>query len=427
MAEPTADTPAALDTATRGHHPDSPSSLQASEACALFENENRDSQASKDGVLQHKAAETRDLTILEGNEAWVGAVNRCIEYEDAIIQWHRDTFGAEPKVVKEKYIAVGDDLVRDKDGRQWVGVTGGFPDTMIVSPDESFIDIPDWKFGAQPVEPTKNNRQGQAYGMAGFQLFPKAKHCRVHFFAPHQGFSDEEHQEKYVHTFAREDLPHIELALRTIIARKRAAKAALEAGDQRAWSVAVPQTGLCVWCGLKGRCPKNLSLTLRASAKHELATVPEVFTTVEISTPQHLEAAYKAVAHLEPILKAIKSHCTKLALTQDGMLPAGWKIVRRQEREITDLDALIEAAKRHGVKKKDLEALFTLPISKIEEAIKKKAEKGMGAAAVRGFGATLEELGAVKLGAPSHFLKQVQTPAEKPNVENAALEPAIDI
>jgi hypothetical protein len=415
----------AVDTTHRGHHPDSPSSIQASEDCPLFENEQRNSQASIDGTLQHTAAETRDLTILEGNEAWIKAVSECIEYEDAIIQWHRDTFGGEPKVVKEQYVAVGDDIVVAKDGTVYKGITGGFPDVLIVSPDETFIDVPDWKFGKVPVTPTKGNRQGQSYGTAAAQIFPKAQFVRVHFKAPHQGFSDEEHQEKYVHTFTRAELPGIELALRTIIARKHEAKKALaEKGD---WSAATPRNDLCVWCALKGRCVKNLKLVLNAHSKHELATIPPVFSAVEISTPEQLAHAYKAVNHLEPILKAIKAHCTTLALTRDDMLPADWKIVRRQDREITDLKALIEAAKRHGVKKADLEALYTLPISKIEAAVKSKAEKGMGAAAVRGFAATLEELGAVKLGPPVHFLQQVKTPAEKSRVDPSTLEAPINI
>lgn len=418
---------AQLDTAQRGHHPDSPSSLQASEACPLFENEQRDSQASKDGVLQHKAAETRDLSILGDNESWIGAVQRCIEYEDALIQWHRDTFGAEPTVVREKYISIGDDLVEDSQGRIWKGVTGGFPDTLIVSPDGSFIDIPDWKFGKIPVAPTKDNRQGQSYARAAWDMFPQAKFARVHFFAPHQMFSDDEHLEKYVHTFEAPDRDRLELAIRTIVKRKHEAKAALEASGGRDWSAAQPRHDLCVWCNLKGRCTKNFGLVIQAGVKHELATIPPEFTAIEISTPQQIAAAYKAVAHLEPILKAIKKRCTELALTQDGMLPEGWKIVRRQDREITSLEAVIEAAKRHGVKKKELEAIFTIPISKVEALIKSKAEKGLGAAAVRGFSETLEELGAVQLSPPVHFLQEVKTPAEKPNVETTSVEAPINI
>ncbi len=421
----------ALDTSTRSHHPDSPSSLQASEACALFENESRESQASQDGVLQHKAAETRDLTILEGNEAWVGAVDRCIELEDREIEYLVENTAVgdrveqrRPTVTREKYLHVGTDIVKDSNGVDWVGVTGGFPDTLILSPDKRYAVIIDFKFGKVPVTPTKDNLQGMAYALATFEAYPTLGAVKVVFFAPHQMWDEETQEKKYTHEFLRGDMPAMELRIRTVVARKIGAKQDLETkGD---WSAATPKTSLCVFCGLKGRCPKNLALTIRASSKHELATVPQEFGVMEISTPEHVAAAYKAVNHLEPILKAIKKRCVELALTQD-IIPEGWKIVRRQDREITSLDSLIEAAKRHGIKKKDLEALFTLPISKVEEAVKAKAEKGLGAAAVRGFGATLEELGAVKLGPASHFLKECLTPAEKPNVEPAALDAPINI
>lgn len=429
---------AQLDTAQRGHHPDSPSSLQASEACPLFENEQRDSQASKDGVLQHKAAETRDLSILDGNESWIGAVNRCIELEDQEIAalarphttWEGDYEGL-PTVIREKYLHVGDDLVIDRSARPqlrvWVGVTGGYPDTLLVDIAGYSATVIDFKFGKIPVTPTKDNLQGMAYALATLEAYPTLAHVKVVFFAPHQMWDEETQKSKYVHTFTRADMPAMENRIRTVIKRKHEAKAALEASGGRDWSAAQPRHDLCVWCNLKGRCTKNLELVVQAGVKHEVATIPPQFTTIEISTPEQIAAAYKAVAHLEPILKAIKKRCTELALTQDNMLPDGWKIVRRQDREITSLEAVIEAAKRHGVKKKELEAIFTIPISKVETLIKSKAEKGLGAAAVRGFSETLEELGAVQLSPPVHFLQEVKTPAEKPNVETSSIEAPINI
>lgn len=417
---------AQLDTAQRGHHPDSPSSLQASEACPLFENEQRDSQASKDGVLQHKAAETRDLTILDGNESWIGAVQRCIELEDLAIASLTDGESF-PTVVREVRLSVGDDIVVGEDGVVWPGVTAGFPDTLIVSWDGKSAIILDYKFGKIPVTPTRNNLQGKAYALAALEKYPQLEDVTVVFFAPHQMWSDEEQQGKYVHVFTRADMPAMENRIRTVIKRKHEAKAALEASGGRDWSAAQPRHDLCVWCNLKGRCTKNLELVIQAGVKHELAAIPPQFTAIEISTPEQVAAAYKTVAHLEPILKAIKKRCTELALTQDNMLPENWKIVRRQDREITSLEAVVEAAKRHGVKKKELETIYTIPISKVEALIKSKAEKGLGAAAVRGFSETLEELGAVKLGPPVHFLQEVKTPAEKSHVETTSIEAPINI
>lgn len=409
-----------LDTQTRSHHPSSPSSLGSSEACAGFLNEQRESKASLDGTLCHKATETRDLTLLEGDEEKEYAVGQAIEYEDAVIATFEES-GEPFEIVREKYLAVGDDIVRDDHGKEWVGVTGGFPDTLIVG--KTHGALVDFKFGAVAVEDTKDNLQGISYALGAFQAYPQLQTIEVHFYAPFQSWDFEAQRRKYVHTFRRSDSQALELRVRTVVARKHFAKESIAKGD---WSLVSPKTSLCVFCALKGRCPKNLGLVLQAVSKHEDITVPPAFGTLEISTKEQVALAYKAANALEPVAKAIKRHCVDMALKHD-LLPDGWKIVRRQDREITDVDSLVEAAKRHGLKKKDLESLFTLPISKIEEAIKVKAGKGLGAAAVRGFAATLEELGAVKLGPASHSLKEIKTPADKPNVDQASLEAPIDI
>ena len=64
----------------RGHHPDSPSSLQSSEACPLFLNEQRGSSApSSSGTLCHKACELEDPSVCD-TEAEAAAVRRCLDY-----------------------------------------------------------------------------------------------------------------------------------------------------------------------------------------------------------------------------------------------------------------------------------------------------------------------------------------------------------
>lgn len=422
---------AQLDTATRGHHPDSPSSLQASEACPLFTNIQRSSQASEDGTLQHKAAETRDLSILDGRVEWIVAVEQCLQIEDreieALAMDGPEDGGPKilPQVIREKYLHVGQDKVIDKNGHEWIGVTGGFPDTLILDAIHVRATICDWKFGKEPVTQTKDNLQGMSYALAALQAYPTLRSVRVVFFAPHQHW-DEDHQKRYYeHTFYRSDMPQMEWKIRTIVARKHAAQQALkEKGD---WSAANPCEGLCVFCAHLGSCTKNLSLMVKASPKHALLEVPEHFGEMQISTPEHVGFAYKLANHFDALAKAIKGRCVELALTDDAMMPQGFRIVRRQDREITSLDAVVEAAKRHGVKKQEVLDVMTIPIFKIEALVKAKAEKGLGAAAVRGFGATLEELGAVRPGKASHFLQEVKTPAEKQKVQTSEAIPALDI
>lgn len=420
-----------LDTATRGHHPDSPSSLQASEACPLFENRQSDSQASLDGTLQHKAAETRDLSILEGNESMIAAVNACLELEDREIealcvpfQTNGGSYKGLPTVVREKYLHVGRDKVVDSHGHEWVGVTGGFPDTLIVESTGTRATILDWKFGKEPVTPTASNLQGIAYALGAFEAYPTLTAVKVIFFAPHQQWDEAYQKANYEHTFRRPDCGKMELYIRTVIARKHEAKrAAAERGD---WSLANPCEGLCVFCANPGRCTKNLKLVIKASKKYLPIQIPEHFGEIEISTPEHVAAYYAAANALDPVLKAIKKRCVELALQQD-MVPKDWKICRRQDREVSSLDDVVEAAKRHGVKKSEVYGVLTIPISKVEKLVKDKAEKGMGAAAVRGFSEALEKSGAVTKGPAVHFLQQVKTPAERPAVDQQEKAPVLDI
>lgn len=420
-----------LDTATRGHHPDSPSSLQPSEACPLFENEQRESQASKNGVLQHHATEIRDTSVLGGNQEWVDAVNECIALEDEVIEslcepcvTHEGSFEGRPTVIREKYLHVGDDEVVDAQGHKWVGVTGGYPDTLVISASRKRAAIIDYKFGAMPVAKTAVNLQGKAYALATLQAFPELEFVKVIFFAPHQKWDAEYQKKHYEHTFDREFMPEMENHIRTVIARKHAARKALhEHGD---WSAANPCHDLCCFCALKGQCAKNIALTIQAHSKYEGVTLPDSMQYVDVSTPEQVEKLYRTVQHLEPVLKAAKKFMVESALRNPSLLPKDWKLISRQDRSIESLDAAIEAAKRHGVSKKEVLETMSIPISKLEELVKSKAQPGMGAAAVRGFADTLESMGAVTLGTPVYSLKAVKTPAEKTGIERAEM-PTLNI
>jgi hypothetical protein len=107
--------------------------------------------------------------------------------------------------------------------------------------------------------------------------------------------------------------------------------------------------------------------------------------------------------------------------------------VHLSEREMGEVEAADEVAFRSPVPTQMVSNCEYNPIPqtedqrKVESLIKSKAEKGLGAAAVRGFSETLEELGAVKLGPPVHFLQEVKTPAEKSHVETTSIEAPINI
>lgn len=403
-----------FDTATRGHHPDSPSSLQSSEACPLFLNEQKESQASADGTLQHKAIETHDETLLDGDEDWVAAYWRCRAYEDRFIAEHTATFGQPPTIVKEKYLPVGTDYAGEKKiGNltvgEWIGVTGGFPDIIIVS--QHFIDILDWKFGRLPVTPTKDNLQGMSYEVAAFQAWPEARQVRVHFFHPHQGWSDEEHQRKFVHTFTRLDVPAQELRIRTVVARKHHAVKELE--TKGSWALAQPKMDLCVWCARKGDCKKLHAITVQAASKHPDFIVPEVVVPHQLSRPEQYKQAFRWAVQVENIAKAIKHRCSQAVLTEDLDLGDDMKIVKRTERKIKSVRELVNVARRHGLRLGEIVAAMTVAITTIEDLVKSKQPKGKGAAAIRALQSELMESGAVEMGQPIYFLQEARTPKEK--------------
>ena len=111
-------------------------------------------------------------------------------------------------------------------------------------------------------------------------------------------------------------------------------------------------------------------------------------------------------------------------LTEDLDLGDDMKIVKREERQIKSFDALVEGAKRAGLTQEELTPLFSVPFTKVEDAVKKKAAKGAGAAAVRALQADWEKNGATEMGLPSYFLKEVKSPADK---QKTTIQEPIDI
>lgn len=395
-----------LDTQTRGHHPDSPSSLQASEACPCFINESREetaNSASAKGTLQHKAAETRDLDILHGDEAMVAAVQKCIAYEDRIIGYFKSR-GVDPIVTKEKYLAVGDDVVRDSSGREWVGVTGGFPDVLIYSLTLGEAHVPDWKMGAVPVTPTKDNVQGIAYALGAFQLLgPRIKTVTVHFYAPYQGWTEQEQEDKYIHTFTREDIPRMELRIRTIIAQKKSPNAKPRA-----------KVDLCIWCAKKGDCEANKAAIIPLEGKYEDLVCPDIVAPHKLALPSQFAAAMKFAGQVELWAKAVKARCRDVALTEGIDVP-GFKLVGRADRKVESVKTFQEVALKNGMTPDQFLETLTPSLTAVEDFVKKAAEKGKGAAAIRQLTSDLEEAGATSKGKPYYFLKECKSPADNQN------------
>lgn len=389
---------------SRGHHPSSPSSLENSEACPLFKNRQTDSQASRDGTLQHLAVETRDFDILHGDEAMIAAVEKCIAYEERIIEHFRSTRGAAPLVLREQYLCVGDDLITDSAGKVWKGVTGGYPDSVFYSFDAGEAHIVDFKFGAVPVTPTKDNLQGIAYALGLFQhLGPRIKRIVVHFLAPRQGWSEAEHEEKYIHVFTRDEIPRLEMRVRAVIAKKNSKQAK-----------ACPKEGLCIWCDRLGECEPAFNAVVPLEGKYADLVCPDVVAPHQLSLPSQFAAALKFANQVEMWAKQVKARCRDVALTEGIDVP-GFKLVGRADRKVESVKTFQEVALKNGMTPDQFLETLTPSLTAVEDFVKKAAEKGKGAAAIRQLTSDLEEAGATSKGKPYYFLKECKSPADNQN------------
>ena len=395
-----------LDTQTRAHHPDSPSSLQSSEACPCFDNLQRESQASIDGVLQHKAVETRDVALVSGDMDMENAVAKAIAYEDATInQFKLD--GRPFRVVREILLSVGDPVL-----------TEGFPDTVVVG--EKHAAIIDYKFGKVPVTWTKDNLQGIAYKEGLLQLEPSVQTVDVHFFAPHQRWSEEHQAKHYVYRFKREESAAHLLRISVVIARKHEAhrRIALRTPEfpEGDWGMAKPKHDLCIYCKHQGACPKVGALVIQTNEKYHDLTVPEEVKEYRLSRPEQVAAAYRFANQMAPILEAIKKRCVDAAVTE-GLLPDNFTIIKSQHRKIKNVQAFVNVAVEQGVPAEEAVEMLSVSFKPFEDWMKAHAPKGSGAAKLREFNAALEESGITEKGTPFYFLREIKTPAEKPAID----------
>lgn len=423
-----------LNTELRGHHPHSPSSLQSSEACAHFENEQRESAAATAGTLQHKAAETRDLSILDDPEH-IAAVNRALVLEDSCIAELTQLAG-EVTSVKEEYLAVCIDHVEEVEaGRaertetiqgagfirtrrvyesiweKWFGITGGFPDNVLMAGPLGIIL--DWKFGKELVTPTRENLQGKSYAAAAFEKWPQLQVIKVIFFHPHVEVDLEGNTSlmpEYTHVFNRSDCEAIELELRTVIARKKLAK---ETGFDGPIP-ATPKTSLCLWCAKKATCPALGNIMVLGASKHREIAIPEVFNPMHLSKPADYARAYQFANLCELISKAIKARVTDAALTEgvevkDEASGLHYELTKRTERQLGAPSAVKAVLIEKGfITEQEYDDCANIPITKVEERIKAKAAKGKGAARLREFEAELTDAGLLTRSDGYFYLREVK-------------------
>jgi hypothetical protein len=358
------------------------------------------------------------LSILDDPEQ-VAAVTR---YLGVVEKWrqHLKGLGAvKIEDVREVYLSVGDDVVVDENGRKWKGVTGGFPDNILVG---TFADgtqlgvVVDAKFGKHLVTPTADNMQGISYSRAAMEKWPAIREVACQFYHPYVEVEAELPQ--YTHAFSREDYDRMELLIRASVAKKKKARTE---GLNTSSIPATPKTDLCLWCNNKADCKALGQLMVLGASKHKAITVPDVFNPTELTKPEDYAAAYRFANQFELVAKAVKRRVTDAAM-KDGVDVPGFVLTRRRDPEITSPSVLKQVAvEKFGVTPEEFDNCANVPITKIDAAIRAKALKGKGAPTVKAFRDAAQEAGALVMGDGYLYLREVSK-EEKPAIEESDLD-----
>lgn len=389
------------ETATeRGHHPYSPSSLEAREASPYWSNRsNSTSEAAEAGTKQHDAAEGSvdiDDPVLSDTQA--EAVAQCKLYRDRIFAKYPGGTS-----IKEVYLPVDDEIMVDAAGRKWVGTTGGYLDCAIVSADKTEAEIIDYKFGAWSVSDASTNPQGIAYLLGLYKMFPKLRRCTVHFLMPHR-------EEATMHTFEHSEFQALYTRIVAIVRRAQAATADLRARGDKATEKCNPTTSSCLFCGNLGRCAIAAKFALVIGKKYAPVKVPaSIDVTLISSDPAQVKDGLELASLMATWAKAYRAQVTEKAIEDDKFIPEGYKLTSKADRDIVDQALFIKTAIEFGVDPKAIEAVKTLPLTPIGKLIRDTAERGQKELKEKKFSDATIENKSVERGQPYTFLERLRS------------------
>ncbi len=351
-------TPTTAQLNERLHHPYSPSKLGALEACPSYTGEQGESTAaSLAGTKQHDAVENRTLgDDLEDHEA--EAVQQCIDYGDRVAAKYP---GA--TIIKEEYLFVDNEIVVDSKGVQFTGTTGGYCDLVILSADQKTGEVLDYKFGKWSVEDAATNLQGIAYLLGVWRRFPKMETCTVTFLMPHQDTVDS-------HTFTRDEFPALLLRVKTVVAR------AIEATKAADYKTACATVAGCLFCGNKGKCAKVTSFCLKLGSKYAPLLIPENVTPSLLSDPKTSTQLMEISQVMAGWAKAVRTQITERAISEDGWLPEGYVLRKREDKEITSWKKLLSSAKAAGLTREQRREGIKMSMTPLYKGIQDNAPKG---------------------------------------------------
>jgi hypothetical protein len=393
--------------ATRVHHPYSPSTLQAREACPCWTPSGGTNEAAEAGTLQHDAAE-KGLDDPRLSDAQAAAVAQCKAFCDDLASKFP---GA--TVLNEQYLPVDDEVIWANDPpplrsrSKFLGTTAGFMDWGLVTADGLHGELVDYKMGQHAVEEASNNLQGVSYALGLFKKYPTLRDVTVTFLLPYRDEVDQ-------HTFDMTNALALLLRIKTVVHRAIEAK---RAGD---FLTARPSVSACSFCGELGRCPKVAELALHVGRKYRPIDVPKSLTPSMMLDPKDVGLGLQLAQVLKAWAEAYRAQATQKTILDDHFVPDGYKLVSSVKRHVLPGKAreLANIAKEFLPEEQHdmVEALFDISLGPLEKLISAAAPRGSKEEAVETFGECILEAGAVEEGEPYAYLRM--DTAGKPKTKN---------
>lgn len=380
-------------TEVRNHHPFSPSTLQAREACPKYAPRQTASEAAERGTLQHQVVESgQDNPEVSDEEA--SAAVECADFLEQRIRG----MGEGARVLRECYLPVDNSPLsyRDAQGAERTATctTAGFADAAIISADGKYAEIFDWKFGRWPVTQAEENLQGIAYVLGLHFRFPTLERVKVFFKQPHLNLVS-------AHEFSADTFDRLRLRVSAVVAR---AARASENPDE--FSLANFAPSACLFCDNIGRCPVVARFALAIGHKFAPLDIPETVTPSLLRDTKQAALALKCAQLVKTWAEAIRSQTTNAVIAGRMEMPANYELVRRADRYVSDAVNFEKVALSY-LTPEQVVALKELGLTKTEKAISAKAARGQKTAVLEEFRARLDESGAIGREDEKIFLKQI--------------------
>jgi hypothetical protein len=373
------------------HHKFGPSSLKNREICAGWKNDqSSDKSRADEGTKLHLAFENRDLAGLDAEQA--EQVQKCINYvapleKNALI------------IIREARLKV---LPNPETGKEQTFGTADLVILRRLANGKLHIDVVDEKYGWNPVDDAKENRQGFSYVLGAWELpgeWRQAESCTMHFLSPRI-------DDVSRHTFFKRDIPRLSLTVSSIIAKA-------EHWDKtRDPSMLVLNETNCTWCGRKATCPAMINYGIAHAKKYKPLEIAEETHSSTITDPVKMGQFYIALKVLEKLVDSGKKHVAAFTLEND--IPGFSRRERKGKVTITNsVSAWPVLLKKFGITSLDDPAIAdlincaTFSYADITKFVSDKAGKGKAKTeAVGRLWTDLQDVEAVFQSEPSAYLQR---------------------